>query len=140
MAKNERRPRRYIQEPPRSVHHPIVSMVKGAGLSILVSLFFSLFLAVISMVTDLSNVDRYMPYIFAGAAMCSVFIGSAYVTQQAKSRGLLIGAGVGALYVLVAMAVDLHLAGEAISTMDIGQKAFSSVFVGAIGGIVGANL
>ena len=121
MVKDDRRPRRSYQEP---VHydHPILYIVKGAVLSVGVSLLFSVFLAAISLVTDLVNVERYMPYIILGAALCSVFIGSAYAAQQAESHGILIGAGVGLAYVLAAAMFNMHITADTFNLLIFSKK------------------
>lgn len=139
MARNERRSRRTYQEPSRT-DNPILYVAKGSVVSIVVSLVFSFFLAVISLVTDLASIERYMPYIMLGATVCSVFIGSVYVTQQAQSKGLLIGIGVGVVYVLVAAMFDMQISADTFSAIAFGKKMSITVLTGAIGGIVGTNL
>ena len=139
MVKDDRRPRRAYQEP---VHydHPILYIVKGTALSVVVSLVFSVFLAVISLVTDLASVERYMSYIILGAALCSVFIGSAYAAQQAKSQGILIGAGVGIAYVLAVALFNMHLSADTFNLLMFSKKMEITTVTGAIGGMVGVNL
>lgn len=139
MARSELRPRRSYQEPSHP-NHPIIYIAKGSVVSILVSLLFSVFLAVISLVSDLASIERYMPYIMLGATICSVFIGSVYAAQQAKSRGILIGVGVGMVYILVAAMVDTHIAAGTLSLIAFGKKMAVTAITGALGGIVGTNL
>lgn len=139
MARIEQRPRRSYQEPSHT-DHPIIYVAKGSAASVVVSLLFSVFLAIISLVTDLDSIERYMPYIMLGATVCSVFAGSVYATQQAKSRGMLIGIGVGAVYILVAAMFDMHVSAGDIALIAFGKKMAITVVTGAIGGIVGTNL
>lgn len=139
MARSDRRPRRAFQEAPHA-GHPIVYIVKGSAVSIIVSLLFSVFLAVISLVTDLASIERYMPYIMLGATICSVFVGSVYAAQQARAKGLLIGVGVGVAYVLAAALFDMQMSTESLSMLVFGKKLAVAAVTGAVGGMVGTNL
>jgi putative membrane protein (TIGR04086 family) len=139
MARSERRPRRSFQEPAHT-DHVILYIAKGSAVSLVVSVLFSVFLAIVSLVTDLAGVERYMPFIILGATICSVFVGSVYAAQQAKSRGLLIGAGVGVVYVLVAAMFDMHISTETITLIVFCKKMAITTVTGAIGGTAGANM
>lgn len=139
MVRNDRRSHRAYVEPAR-FDHPVLYIVKGTALSVLVSLIFSLFLAVISMVADLASIERYMSYIVLGATVCSVFIGSAYAARQAKIHGVLIGAGVGIAYVLAASLFNMHISTETFHLIILGKKMAITAATGAIGGVVGVNI
>lgn len=139
MARSERRSRRSYQEPSRT-GSPIVYIVKGTLVSLVVSLLFSVFLAIVSLVSDLSSIEKYMSYIILGATLCSVFIGSAYATHQSKSMGLLIGIGVSLVYVLFSAGFDMNMGGETITAVALGHKILVTAVAGALGGVAGANL
>jgi putative membrane protein (TIGR04086 family) len=139
MARSERRSHWSYQEPSRA-GNPIFYIVKGGTVSILVSVIFSVFLAVISLITDLSSIEKYMSYIITGAMICSVFIGSAYATQQSKSMGLVIGLGVGIVYVVFSAGFEIIISGESITAVAFGQKMLMTAIAGALGGVVGTNL
>lgn len=139
MAGSERRPRRSYQEPSHT-NHPILYIAKGSVVSLTVSFLFSVFLAMVSLLVDLAGVERFMTYIIFGITICSVFAGSVYATQQARSSGLLIGAGVGIVYVLVAAMFDMHISSETIYFIAFCKKMALTTVTGVIGGIVGTNL
>jgi|GEM_PF-519728 len=139
MARGERRTRRTYKEPPRPAN-PVIFVMKGVVVSICVSLLFSSFLATISLITDLANIEKYMPYIITGATICSVFIGSVYATQQYRAKGLLIGVGIGIAYVLFAAVFEIRISGETITMIAFSKKMFIMSAAGAVGGMVGANL
>jgi putative membrane protein (TIGR04086 family) len=139
MARSERRSHWSYQEPSRA-GNPIFYIAKGGMVSILVSVIFSVFLAVISLITDLSSIERYMSYIITGATICSVFIGSAYATQQSKSMGLMIGLGVGIVYVIFSAVFEITISGETVTVVAFGQKLLMTAVAGVLGGVVGTNL
>lgn len=139
MARGQRRSRRIYQEPPRPAT-PIIFVVKGLTASIFVSLLFSTFLATISLVTDVASIEKYMPYLTTGATICSVFIGSVYATQQSRGKGLLIGVGIGVMYVLCSAVFEIRVSGETITTIAFSKKMVMMSAAGALGGIVGTNL
>lgn len=139
MTRGVRRSNRMGQEPPRPTN-PMFYILKGVTVSVFVSLLFSAFLATISLISDLASIEHYMPYIITGASICSVFIGSVYATQKAQRKGLVIGVGIGMIYVLIAAVFDIRVSGEIITVGAFSKKAAMLLVSGAMGGVMGTNL
>lgn len=112
----------------------------GLGVSVMATLFFSLFLSFASMVTTSVQVETYMSYVVVGVTVTSIFIGSAYAAQKAGNNGLVIGAAIGAIYVFLSIALGMKLNGETITLAMFANKFFAGVAAGALGGTVGVNL
>jgi len=117
-----------------------VLILKGVLVSLIVALVFTLFLSVISLVTDNTYVDFYIQYIMVGVTMISIFIGSAYATQQASSKGLLIGMFIGVIYVLLSVGLGMEISHESVSILVLTNKFVAGIGAGILGGLVGVNL
>jgi len=113
---------------------------KGVLISLLVSLLCVLILTVISWVTDSLFVENYLRYIMIGVTMVSVFLGSVFAAHRARSAGLLIGVGVGAIYVLLALALGMEVSRESVNLFVMLNKLAAGLAVGALGAFVGVNL
>ncbi|HAK73756.1 MAG TPA: TIGR04086 family membrane protein [Sporomusaceae bacterium] len=117
-----------------------VLILKGVITSVAVSIFCILFLALISLTSDNTFIEAYMQYIMVGVSLTSIFIGSAYATQQAQAMGLIIGVTVGIIYVLVSLGIGVELNNETLSMLVVVNKLVAGVAAGALGGLVGVNL
>ena len=138
MAYNTKRARYSTQQrEPAS----IISLIfKGVLVSLLVSLVCILLLTVISLVTESLIVENYQRYIMIGVTMVSVFLGSVFSAHRAKSGGLLIGIGVGAIYVLLSLALGMEVSRESVNLLVLLNKLAAGLAVGALGAFVGVNL
>lgn len=115
-------------------------IVKGVFVSIITSLVCTLFLSLVSLVTENTYIDNYMQYVMVGVTMVSIFIGSVYATQKASSRGMVIGIMIGFIYVLISVGIGMEMSQESISPFVLANKVMAGIAVGILGGIVGVNL
>jgi putative membrane protein (TIGR04086 family) len=117
-----------------------VLILRGVLVSLIVSLACTLFLSVISLVTENTYIDSYIQYIMVGVNMISIFIGSIYATQQIAAKGLLIGMFVGLIYVLLSAGFGMEIIHQYISLSVLANKFVAGVAAGILGGLVGVNL
>lgn len=138
MAKVSRRGRfgAQIQKSPGVA----VLIFKGLLVSLAVSLVCILFLALTSLATESLLVENYMRYIMVGVTVISIFIGAAYAARKAGSAGLIIGMAVGAVYVLVSLAIGLEITPDSVSFLVLANKFVAGIAAGALGGLIGVNL
>lgn len=139
MAKITRRAR-FVSKRQMESTGIILLIFKGVGVSLVVSVVFLMFLALISLISDNLLIDRYMKYIMVGVTMISIFVGSIYSAQRAESKGLIIGMSIGVVYVLCSVAIGLKLSHEPVIMLVILNKCVAGVAAGALGGLVGVNL
>lgn len=118
----------------------IILIGKGVFVSIIVSLVFTLFLSLISLVTENTYIDNYMQYVMVGVTMISIFIGSVYATQQAEAKGLIIGILIGLIYVLISIGIGMEISQQSIPLLVLANKFIAGIAVGILGGLVGVNL
>jgi putative membrane protein (TIGR04086 family) len=126
-------------QPPKSSGTAVL-IFKGVITSVAVSIFCILFLALISLTSDNTFIEAYMQYIMVGVTLTSIFIGSAYATQQAQAMGLIIGMTIGIIYVLVSLSIGIELNNETLSIFVVANKLVAGLAAGALGGLVGVNL
>ena len=138
MAKVSRRARFGAQ--PKKVPGVAVLICKGMLVSLIVSLICVLFLALASLATESLLVENYMRYIMVAVTVISIFIGAAYAAQRAGSAGLFIGMAVGAVYVLISLAIGLEITPDSVSFLVLANKFLAGIAAGALGGLVGVNL
>ena len=117
-----------------------VLIFRGVLVSLVVALVCTLFLSVISLVTDNTYIDNYIQYIMVGVTMISIFIGSVYATQQATAKGLIIGTLIGIIYVLLSVALGMGISHETVSLLVLTNKFVAGIAAGILGGLVGTNL
>jgi len=125
---------------PSRVSGTAVLILRGVLVSLIVSLACTLFLSVISLVTENTYIDSYIQYIMVGVNMISIFIGSIYATQQIAAKGLLIGMFVGLIYVLLSAGFGMEIIHQYISLSVLANKFVAGVAAGILGGLVGVNL
>ncbi len=138
MAKVTRRTRLGVQ--PHRVSGVAAAIGKGVLVSLLVSLVAVVFLSVVSLATESLFIEEYLRYIMVGVTVASIFVGSAYAAQRAGGFGLLVGMGVGVVYVLISVGVGLETTPEPVSLLTLVNKFFAGLAAGALGGLVGVNL
>jgi len=130
---------RFNTKPPK-VSGTAALIVKGVLVSLITALVCTLFLSLISLVTDNTYVDQYIQYIMVGVTMLSIFIGSVYATQQAASKGLIIGMLIGIIYVLISVGLGMEMSLESVSILVLVNKFVAGICAGILGGLVGVNL
>lgn len=138
MAKLTRRTRYNAQ--PQNVPGMAGLILRGVLVSLAVSLIGVIFLSLVSLATDSLIVDNYMRYIMVGVTVISIFLGSAYAGQKARSGGLVLGVAIGVIYVLISIAFGLEMSQDSISWLVLGNKFLAGIAAGALGGLVGVNL
>jgi len=130
---------RMNKKPPK-VLGTAVLIGRGVLVSWIFALVCTLFLSLISMVTENTYVDSNIQFIMVGVTMLSIFVGSAYATKHAASKGLLIGMIIGFIYVLVTMVFGMELHQETSSLFALTNKFVAGIAAGIVGGLVGVNL
>jgi putative membrane protein (TIGR04086 family) len=138
MAKLIKRPR-FNTKQTETAGMPML-VIKGVLVSLVISVVLTVLLSIFSLMAENVYVDNYLHYIMVAITIVSIFAGSAYATQKAGARGLLIGASVGIVYVLVSIGLGMEINNETISVMVLANKFVAGVAVGALGGLVGVNL
>ncbi|MEN6413691.1 MAG: TIGR04086 family membrane protein [Veillonellales bacterium] len=118
----------------------VVLIFLGAIVSLAVSLVCTLFLSLVSLLSEGFFIERYMEYIMVAVTMVSIFIGSVFAAQKAESKGLLIGIAVGFIYVIVSVAVGMKISQETITLLVFANKFVAGIAAGALGGLIGINL
>lgn len=117
-----------------------VLILRGVLVSLFISLACTVFLSVVSLLTENTFIDSYIQYIMVGVNMISIFIGSIYATQQAAGKGLIIGTLIGVIYVLLSAGLGMEIMQESISLAVLANKFVAGVAAGILGGLVGVNL
>lgn len=138
MAKPMKRTRVTVKQQ-EAIAIPIV-IFKGIMASLGISIVLITLLSIAALVGENTFVDRYLSYIMVAITMTSIFIGSVYAAQKVGSKGLVIGAVVGALYVLVSVGIGMEVNKETISLLVLANKFAAGMAVGALGGLLGVNL
>lgn len=124
----------------RKSSRSVVLVFVGVVVSLVVSLVCTVFLSLVSLVSEGSFIEQYMQYIMVAVTMVSIFIGSVFATQKAAAKGLLIGIAVGFIYVIVSVGFGMELCQETISLLVFANKFVAGIAVGALGGLIGINL
>lgn len=115
-------------------------ILKGIVVSLGTSIALTTLLSIFALVTENTFIDRYLSYIMVAIMMTSIFIGSVYAGQKVGSKGLVTGATVGALYVLISVGIGMEINNETISIFVLANKFAAGAAVGALGGLLGVNL
>lgn len=116
----------------------IIRIIKGSLLSIIVSVIFLIIFAVLLTYTNLSE-NTITPVVLAIVGL-SILMGSYLSTRKIEQNGILNGAIVGVIYMLI-----LYIASSVIF-MDFSLRVSSIIMIGCgliagiIGGIIGVNV
>lgn len=138
MAKVSRRAR--FNAPPSKSPGAAILIGKGVLVSLTISILCTIFLSIISLITENVFIENYLTYVMVAITITSIFIGSVYSTLKAESMGLIIGMAIGFIYVLFSIGIGMQLATEPISWLMIANKITAGLAAGALGGFVGVNL
>ena len=115
----------------------IIRIVKGSLLAIIVSVIFLIIFAVLLTYTNLSE-NSITPVVLAIVGL-SILMGSYLSTKKIQQNGILNGAIVGIIYMLILYIVS------SVIFMDFSFSASSLIMIGCgmiagiIGGIIGVN-
>lgn len=130
----------------RTVSHPSSTVSVGLVIAkgVLVSFIASFILATIfsftAALSDHDFLESYQDYLIAIITMTGIFIGSMCAAKRAESKGLLIGVTVGAVYMLISVAIGAIMNGEFVAPMLLGSKLAAAGLAGMLGGFIGVNL
>ena len=115
----------------------IIRIIKGSLLSIIVSVIFLIVFAMLLTYTSLSE-NTITPVVLAIVGL-SILLGSYLSTKKINKKGILNGAMVGVIYMLILYIIS------SVIFMDFSINASSIIMIvcgiiaGIIGGIVGVN-
>lgn len=115
----------------------IIRIIKGSLLSIIVSVIFLIVFAMLLTYTSLS--ENTITPIVLGIVGLSILLGSYLSTKKINKKGILNGAMVGVIYMLILYIIS------SVIFMDFSINASSIIMIvcgiiaGIIGGIVGVN-
>ena len=115
----------------------IIRIIKGSLLSIIVSVIFLIIFAMLLTYTNLSE-NTITPIVLAIVGL-SILLGSYFSTNKINKKGILNGAMVGIIYMLILYIIS------SVIFMDFSINASSIIMIicgiiaGIIGGIVGVN-
>lgn len=116
----------------------IVTILKGTGIAIMITLALLLLFSLLLAFTNISE-DLMSPVIIAITAV-SIILGSAMATLHIKKNGILNGGVIGIIYMLV-----IYLLSSIVSSnFGLGTYAvimiITGIISGMIGGIIGVNI
>lgn len=116
----------------------IFRVIKGSGLAIIISLVLLLIYATLLMATDIS--ETTMTPVVITISGISILIGSSISSLKIKKQGMLNGALVGMIYmIIVYLLSSILLVGFTIDMKSIMMIGIG-IIAGMIGGIIGVNL
>lgn len=116
----------------------IFRVIKGSGLAIIISLVLLLIYATLLTTTDIS--ETTMPPVVMTISGISILIGSSISSLKIKKQGMLNGALVGMIYmILIYLLSSILLVGFTIDMKSIMMIGIG-IIAGMIGGIIGVNV
>ena len=116
----------------------IFRVIKGSGLAIIISLVLLLIYATLLTTTDIS--ETTMTPVVITISGISILIGSSISSLKIKKQGMLNGALVGMIYMLIIYLLSsILLEGFTIDVKSI-MMIGVGIIAGMIGGIIGVNL
>ena len=116
----------------------IFRVIKGSGLAIIISLVLLLIYATLLMATDIS--ETTMTPVVMTISGISILIGSSISSLKIKKQGMLNGALVGMIYMMIVYLLSsILLVGFTIDMKSIMMIGIG-IIAGMIGGIIGVNV
>lgn len=109
----------------------------GSGISILITIVFLLVFSILLTYTNIS--ENTIPAITIIITAISIFIGSTMATSNLKKNGIINGAMVGLIYILVIYLLSSIIEKDFSLNIHSIIMIISSVLAGGIGGIIGIN-
>lgn len=119
-------------------NNPIMKIMEGSIIGIVITLILLLILAIILANTDIS--ESIISTSIITITGISIFISSLLIATKAKSKGILNGALVGGIYILLIYLISSIANSNFTLTINSIILILVSILMGAIGGIVGINL
>lgn len=116
----------------------LIRIVKGSGIALGITILSLFIFAILLTYTNIQE-NTMIPVVIIITAV-SILIGSSLSTLRIKKNGLLNGALVGAIYILLIYIIS-SITGSGFSLNIMSVVMFiSSIIAGMIGGIIGVNL
>ena len=116
----------------------LIRIVKGSGIALGITILSLFIFAILLTYTNIQE-NTMIPVVIIITAV-SILIGSSLSTLRIKKNGLLNGALVGAIYILLIYIIS-SITGSGFSLNIMSTIMFiSSIVAGMIGGIIGVNL
>ncbi len=114
-----------------------LKILKGTAISIGITLLLLLIFAVVLTYTEIS--ENAMPVVIIAISGVSILIGSSISTLKIKKNGMIHGALSGFFYMVIIYALSSIENGFLLNSTAFIMIGVS-IFMGAIGGIVGVNI
>ena len=116
----------------------LIRIIKGSGIALGITILSLFIFAILLTYTNIQE-STMIPVVIIITAV-SILIGSSLSTLRIKKNGLLNGALVGVIYILLIYIISsLTGSGFSLNIMSI-IMLVSSIIAGMIGGIIGVNL
>lgn len=116
----------------------LIRIIKGSGIALGITILSLFIFAILLTYTNIQE-NTMIPVVIIITAV-SILIGSSLSTLRIKKNGLLNGALVGVIYILLIYIISsLTGSGFSLNIMSI-IMLVSSIITGMIGGIIGVNL
>lgn len=116
----------------------LIRIIKGSGIALGITILSLFIFAILLTYTNIQE-NTMIPVVIIITAV-SILIGSSLSTLRIKKNGLLNGALVGVIYILLIYIISsLTGSGFSLNIMSI-IMLVSSIIAGMIGGIIGVNL
>ena len=116
----------------------LIRIIKGSGIALGITILLLFIFAILLTYTNIQE-SAMIPVVVIITAI-SILIGSSLSTLRIKKNGLLNGALVGVIYILLIYIISsLTGSGFSLNIMSV-IMLVSSIIAGMIGGIIGVNL
>ncbi len=112
-------------------------LLKGVLLSLLLSLFLIFVLSILISNTQLS--EKIIKPSIIGISSFSVMLGGFFVSKNKKEKGLLNGAILGGIYIMILYIISLFISESFAITMNSVIMMILGIIGGMLGGIIGVN-
>lgn len=116
----------------------IIQIVKGIGISIIITLCLLFVFSLLLTYTDIS--EDTMPTVVIAITAISILIGSSIINLKIKKRGIVNGAIIGGSYILILYIISSIISGSFALNLPAIIMIISGVLAGMLGGIIGVNL
>jgi len=113
-------------------------LLKGAGISILVTLVLMVVLTMIMTYTNIS--EGIIPVVNSLIMVLAIASGAIYISLKVDSKGWLNGGIVGVLYLIVIIILSNIFSKDFSIDKYLLLKLVVSIVTGAIGGMIGINI
>ena len=117
---------------------PIISIIKGAAISFLVTIVSLTIFAVLLTYTNLPE-STIKPVIITVTGI-SILVGSSIGTRKIKKNGLMTGLAIGSLYILILYFVSSILSSNFAISWLSAIMVLVGIIGGVFGGIIGVNV